>query len=103
MTEYIPKIVSICSLILNLSTVVALLAKPIREKLFGIGDVREGLKCVLRSGMLSIYYTGQDREGKLRQHDYENFVLMYHAYKAMKGNSFIDKIYKEVQDMEVVT
>lgn len=100
---YVPKIISICSLILNLSTVIALLAKPIREKLFGISDMREGQKCMLRSGMLSIYYAGMDHEGRVRQHEYENFVLMYQAYKAMKGNSFIDKIYKEVQDMEVVT
>lgn len=103
MMEYIPKIVSICSLILNVSTVVALLTKPIREKLFGISDMREGQKCMLRSGMLSIYYVGKEHNGEIRQHDYENFVLMYQAYKAMKGNSFVDKIYKEVQEMEVVT
>lgn len=103
MMEYISKIVSICGFIMNVSTVVALLVKPIREKLFNIGEVREGQKCILRSGMLSIYYAGKDHEGRIRQHDYENFVLMYQAYKAMKGNSFIDKIYKEVQKMEVVT
>lgn len=58
---------------------------------------------MLRSGMLSIYYAGMDHDGRVRQHEYENFVLMYQAYKAMRGNSFIDKIYKEVQEMEVVT
>jgi len=101
--EYITKIVSVCGLILNVSTVIALLAKPIREKLFGISDMREGQKCMLRSGMLSIYYAGKDHDSRIRQYEYENFVLMYQAYKAMKGNSFIDKIYKEVQEMEVVT
>lgn len=101
--EYIAKIVSVCGLILNVSTVIALLAKPIREKLFGISDMREGQKCMLRSGMLSIYYSGKDHDSRIRQYEYENFVLMYQAYKAMKGNSFIDKIYKEVQEMEVVT
>lgn len=103
MMEYISKIIQICGLITNLSAVCALLIKPVREKLFGISDMREGQKCMLRSGMLSIYYSGQDHDGRIRQHDYENFVLMYQAYKAMKGNSFIDKIYKEVQKMEVVT
>lgn len=101
--DNIPKLLEILSLLLNVSTVVALLAKPIREKLFGISDMREGQKCMLRSGMLSIYYAGMDHDGRVRQHEYENFVLMYQAYKAMKGNSFIDKIYKEVQEMEVVT
>lgn len=101
--DYIPKIIQVCSLIMNLSAVFTLLVKPVREKLFGISDMREGQKCMLRSGMLSIYYAGKDHEGRIRQHEYENFVLMYQAYKAMKGNSFIDKIYKEVQEMEVVT
>ena len=101
--DYIPKIVQICGLIMNLSAVFALLVKPVREKLFGLSDVREGQKCMLRSGMLSIYYTSREHDNKIRQYEYENFVLMYQAYKATKGNSFIDKIYKEVQNMEVVT
>ena len=33
----------------------------------------------------------------------ESFVLMYAAYKALGGNSFIDKIKNEVSMMEVVT
>lgn len=103
MMEQIPKILSICSLIINVSAVITLFLKPVRERLFGMNDIREGQKCLLRSEMLSIYYSGQDHNGKLRQHEYENFVLMYQAYKAMNGNSFIDKIYKEVQEMEVIT
>ena len=31
------------------------------------------------------------------------FVMLYEAYKALKGNSFIDKIYKEVQDWEIIS
>lgn len=99
----IPAIVAICTLIINLVTVCAILIKPIREWLFGMKEIREGQKCILRSEMLSIYYEGKDHEDKIRQHEFENFVLMYKAYKAMKGNSFIDKIYLEVQKMEVVT
>jgi len=101
--DNIPKLLEILSLILNVSTVIALLAKPIREKLFGVSVSREGQKCMLRSSMLSIYYAGMDHDGRVRQYEYENFVLMYKAYKAMKGNSFIDEIYKKVQEMEVVT
>lgn len=99
----VPATAQLMSLIANFLTVMVLLIKPIREKLFGIGTMREGQKCVLRSEMLSIYYEGKDAGGKIRQHEYENFVLLYAAYKAMKGNSFIDKIYDEVRNMEVVT
>lgn len=61
-----------------------------------------GQKCQLRSEMLQIYY--HNREAKIiRQYEYENFVLLYEAYKALKGNSFIDKIYSEVKTWEIVT
>lgn len=61
-----------------------------------------GQKCQLRSDMLEIYYHNKDDQ-KIRQYEYENFVYLYEAYKALKGNSFIDKIYKEVQKWEIVT
>ena len=52
--------------------------------------------------MLHIYYANKDSK-KIRQYEYENFVLLYEAYKALKGNSFIDKIYKDIQGWEVVS
>lgn len=95
-------IITYCSLILNLAAVGALLVKPIREKLFGIKEVREGNKCLLRSNMLSIYYHAKEK-GVIRQYEFENFALLYAAYKAEKGNSFVDKLKSEVFDMEVVS
>lgn len=61
-----------------------------------------GQKCQLRSEMLRTYYHNKDAR-KIRQYEYENFVYLYEAYKALKGNSFIDKIYKEVQTWEIET
>lgn len=67
-----------------------------------VQKIKNGMKCQLRSEMLQIYY--HNREVKtIRQYEYENFVMLYEAYKALKGNSFIDKIYKEVQEWEIVT
>lgn len=64
--------------------------------------IAEGTKCQLRSEMLQVYY--HNREKKIiRQYEYENFVMLYEAYKALKGNSFIDKIYEEVHEWEIVT
>lgn len=64
--------------------------------------LKEGTKCQLRSEILRIYY--HNREGKcIRQYEYENFVMLYEAYKALKGNSFIDKICEEVKNWEVIT
>ena len=64
--------------------------------------IADGQKCLLRSDMLQIYYHNREQE-KIRQYEYENFVMLYEAYKALKGNSFMDKIYKDVQSWEVIT
>lgn len=64
--------------------------------------IANGQKCQLRSEMLQIYYHNH-KTGVIRQYEYENFVYLYEAYKALKGNSFIDKIYKEVSTWEVIT
>ena len=66
-----------------------------------VRKIADGTKCQLRSEMLQIYYNNRDTK-TLRQYEYENFVYLYEAYKSLKGNSFIDKIYKEIQDWTVV-
>ena len=61
----------------------------------------EGQRCQLRTAMLDTYY--KCRESKqIRQYDAENFEKNYHAYKALKGNSFIDEIYESVHKYEVI-
>lgn len=67
-----------------------------------IRKISDGTRCQLRSEMLRIYYHTRET-GKIRQYEYENFVMLYEAYKALKGNSFIDKIYKEVQELEIIS
>ena len=96
-------IMQVSSFITSLAAAIAIIAKPIREKLFGTKKIEDGQRCVLRAEMLIIYYRGKDAGNKIRQYDFENFVLMYAAYKALGGNSFVDKINNEVQAMEVVT
>ena len=67
-----------------------------------VRKIANGTRCQLRSEMLRIYYHCREK-GVIRQFEYENFVMLYEAYKALKGNSFIDKIYKEIQEMEIVS
>ena len=67
-----------------------------------VNRISNGTKCQLRSEMLRIYYHHKDG-GVIRQYEYENFVFLYEAYKALGGNSFIDKIYAEVKKWEIVT
>ncbi len=65
-------------------------------------NITEGQRCQLRSDMLLIYYRHKD-EKRIRQYERENFDKLYHAYKALGGNSFIDDIKEEVKTWEVVT
>ena len=64
--------------------------------------ITEGQKCQLRSDMLRIYYRHHE-SGEIRQYEYENFVMEYEAYRALGGNSFIEKIYSEVKEWDVLT
>ena len=61
----------------------------------------KGMRCQLRSEMLRTYYHNKDKQ-TIHQYEYENFVYLYEAYHALKGNSFIDKIYEDVQSWEIV-
>lgn len=82
-------------------SIIALL-KPLRNKVFGVRTVEEGQKCLLRSDMLRLYYR-HHQDQAIRQYEYENFIYEYNAYKALGGNSFIDKIYLEIQEWEVIS
>ena len=66
-----------------------------------IVKITNGQKCQLRSEMLQIYYHNKDNR-TIRQYEKENFMLLYEAYKALKGNSFIDTIYDEVRKWETI-
>ena len=81
---------------------VAALIATITPLIIAIRKISNGTKCQLRSDMLRIYYNHQETK-IIRQYEYENFVMLYEAYKALKGNSFIDKIYSEVKTWTIVT
>ncbi|MBQ9959986.1 MAG: hypothetical protein IJP01_06480 [Oscillospiraceae bacterium] len=91
-----------------LTTVAA--AAAVVGKMFGrmhsisdrVHNIAEGQKCILRSDMMRTYYRHHD-ERKIRQYEFENFIACYKAYKALDGNSFIDKIYAEVLEWEVIS
>lgn len=67
-----------------------------------IKKTKEGQKCLLRAEMLKIYYHNKNQK-KIRQFELQNFLLMYQAYKAMGGNSFIDEVYEAVTSWEIIT
>lgn len=81
---------------------IAVLIGVITPVIISIRKISNGTKCQLRSEMLRIYYHNRDSKS-VRQYEYENFVFLYEAYKALKGNSFIDRIYGEVKTWRIET
>lgn len=95
-------LVSVCSGLGSILSLLLLLAKPMRERLFGLSAIRDGQKCMLRADMLATYYKHRE-EKTIRQYEYENYLYEYKAYKALHGNSFIDRIAQEIAGWEIVT
>lgn len=100
--ELLTQIAAICGSITSIAAAIVLLVKPIREKVFGLKQVKEGQKCLLRSDMLRTFYRHNEKN-TIRQYEFENFMLEYDAYKRLGGNSFIDRVKDEVKTWEVTT
>lgn len=100
--EYLQAAGQAAGAVTALVSCVCLFIRPVRERVLGLADIREGMKCQLRSDMLRTYYRHRE-ERAIRQYEYENFLAGYKAYKALGGNSFIDKIYGEVQTWQIMS
>lgn len=87
--------------IATLITEIGVLVGVIVPVIMNIKKISAGTKCQLRSEMLRIYYKNYE-SGKIRQYEYQNFVLLYEAYKALKGNSFIDRIMEEINTLDII-
>lgn len=85
----------------SIATCAALLIKPIREWLMGTEALREGQRCLLRSEIIRIYYRHRG-DKQLKEYEFRNLEQCYKAYKALGGNSFIDHIYAEMQEWEII-
>ena len=90
------------TLIVTLIGEIGVLVGVITPVIISIKKISNGTKCQLRSEMLRIYYHNRDSKS-IRQYEYENFVFLYEAYKALKGNSFIDRIYEELRTWKIET
>jgi hypothetical protein len=93
---------------MNLTTIATLIGEigvllgVIVPVIISIRKIANGTKCQLRSEMLRIYYHNKN-DKKIRQYEKENFLMLFGAYKALNGNSFVEDIAKEVRSWEVVS
>ena len=87
--------------ICSIATCAALLIRPVREWLMGTKALREGQRCLLRSEIVRIYYRHHD-DRKLREYEFKNMKQCFDAYKALDGNSFVDRIVEEMREWDIV-
>lgn len=90
------------TMLVTLIAEIGVLIGIVTPVIIAVIKISNGTKCQLRSEMLRIYYHNAESQ-EIRQYEYENFVMLYEAYKALKGNSFIDKIYAEVKTWKIIT
>lgn len=97
---------------LALVTLSMFIIRPFREFVLGTRKVRkkeeqeaanerESVKCLLRNDIVCIYFAKR-ANCQLHQYEFENLSLLYAAYKRMGGNSFVDRIWEEIQEWEIL-
>lgn len=100
MSISITQLAQILSSIMVILSFMSLIIKPVRDRILGIKAIRDSQKCLLRSQMLSTYKANK-HDKIVSQYELEDFIFCYKAYKALNGNSFIDRIYDEIKTWEV--
>jgi hypothetical protein len=67
-----------------------------------IKDVAEGQQCQLRNDITAIYYRHCDETNpSLREYERKNLDSIYAAYKALRGNHYIDDLYEQMRHWRV--
>jgi hypothetical protein len=106
------QIINMCITILTGSfTVLTLICRPFRNWLLDVKkkekkkdeedeNRKETDRCLLRDRITSVYFK-HCRDCEIRQYEYENVERLYKQYKKLGGNSFIDKIWNEMQDWHI--
>lgn len=66
-----------------------------------VAALAESAKDVLREKIMAIYHKNK-KSRQLEEHEKEALVQYYKDYKAIKGNSYIDKYYGRMKNWEVI-
>lgn len=64
-------------------------------------NLTEATRCMLRSQILEIYFEHKG-EKTITQLGFENAEYLYKAYKALGGNSFVDKVFTDIKGWDIV-
>lgn len=95
-----------------LITLLLICVKPFRTWLLNLQDRKkaednkdenrdEALRCSLRNIITQFYYT-HCHVNEIHQYEFENVEKAYCAYKKMGGNSFVDKLWEEIREWNII-
>lgn len=62
------------------------------------GALTKAVQAILRDRML-ILSEEYLQKSEITLHERDNYTSLYDAYKGVKGNTFVDDLYKEVMDL----
>lgn len=94
------EIVTLIGVVVPVFKMIKTVYKTIKSQTDKIELINDGIRCQLRTEMMNTYYDNKANEA-IREYELENFIKCYNAYKALGGNSFIDRIYEEVIEWSV--
>ena len=79
-----------------LGSVIAILRK--------LKTIADASRCQLRSDITGIYYKHVDEaQPTLREYERKNLDDLYDGYHTLKGNHFVDDLYRQMREWRVVT
>lgn len=98
--------------VLAVFSAMVVFVKPFRLWILGIKDRRrieelrdanrdEGARCSIRTIFVEFYFS-HNITREIHQYEYENLALAYAVYKKLGGNSFVDKIWAEIQTWTII-
>lgn len=62
------------------------------------GALTTAVRAILRDRMLTLSEEYLQKN-EITLHERDNYTSLYDAYKGVKGNTFVDDLYKEVMDL----
>ena len=66
-----------------------------------VKSIHRGIKCTLRNDIVEIYEDCKPKK-EITKFQYETACLSYQEYKRLKGNSFVDKLMKELETFNIL-
>lgn len=70
-----------------------------QERMTESQAIKEGMLCLLRVKMIE-YHAKYMAEESISTHGYENWSLMYKAYKALGGNGMVDHLKQDLDELK---